>query len=390
MLSRRSFVNLAAGGLASRAQAQGRYATAQTATEWSYTSSKRYKDPFSEVELDVIFEGPAGEHRVPAFWAGEQEWRVRYAPPVPGRYRFRTVANDTANSDLHGRSGVLEAAPYEGTNALYLHGGLRVAQNKRYLEHRDGTPFFWLADTWWMGLCKRLHWPDEFQQITSDRVSKGFTVVQIVAGLYPDMPGFDPRGANEAGFPWEKDYARINPAYFDAADLRIQYLVHRGIVPCVVGCWGYYLPLLGLKRMKQHWRYLVARWGAYPVVWCLAGEGSMPYYLTTTREKDEALQKQGWTEMARYVRDIDPYRRPITIHPSSSARNTVEDPSVLDFDMLQTGHGDRQSIPSTVRLVTGAVAREPRMPVINGRSATRGFSKPAVRKCNGSCSGPAY
>ena len=41
------------------------------------------------------------------------------------------------------------------------------------------------------------------------------------------MPPFDPRGANEAGFPWETDYTRINPAYFDAADLRIQYLVEK-------------------------------------------------------------------------------------------------------------------------------------------------------------------
>ena len=113
-----------------------------------------------------------------------------------------------------------------------------------------------------MGLCQRLRWPGEFRVLAADRVRKGFTVVQIVAGLYPDMPQFDPRGANEAGYPWEKDYARINPAYFDMADLRIQYLVAQGIVPCVVGAWGYYLPLLGLDRMKQHWRNLVARWGA--------------------------------------------------------------------------------------------------------------------------------
>ena len=50
-----------------------------------------------------------------------------------------------------------------------------------------------------------------FSALTADRVSKGFTVVQIIAGLYPDMPAFDPRGANEAGFPWEADYARITP-----------------------------------------------------------------------------------------------------------------------------------------------------------------------------------
>ena len=43
--------------------------------------------------------------------------------------------------------------------------------------------------------------------------------------------GFDPRGANEAGFPWEADYARLNPAYFVQADLRMAWLVRAGLVP---------------------------------------------------------------------------------------------------------------------------------------------------------------
>jgi len=52
---------------------------------------------------------------------------------------------------------------------------------------------------------------------------------------------FDPRGANEAGFPWEEDYARLNPAYFDLADRRIGRLVARGLLPCIVGAWGYFI-----------------------------------------------------------------------------------------------------------------------------------------------------
>ena len=45
--------------------------------------------------------------------------------------------------------------------------------------------------------------------------------------------------------------------------------------------------------MKKHWRYLIARWGAYPVVWCLAGEGTMPYYLSKTPKEDADTQKHG-------------------------------------------------------------------------------------------------
>lgn len=359
-----------------------RLGTVNCVTEWRFESRKTYADPFNEVELDVVFSDPEGkEQRVPAFWSGEQVWRVRYAPRMAGRYTYRSVCSDPANSDLQALSGVCEVAAYIGTNLLLKHGPIHVASDRLHFEHADGTPFFWLGDTWWMGLCKRLRWPEDVQVLAEDRVKKGFTIIQIVAGLYPDMPPFDPRGENEAGYAWEADYARINPRYFDIADLRIQYLIDRGLVPCLVGCWGYFLPIMGAKKIKQHWRNIVARWGAYPVFWCLAGEGGMPYYLSKSFEhlvsgvEDETVanQKRGWTEIGKYVRSIDPYGHPVTIHPMRSARDTVEDQTVLDFDMLQTGHSGVASIPSTLDRVTGDLARTPRMPVLVGEVCYEGI-----------------
>ena len=73
---------------------------------------------------------------------------------------------------------------------------------------------------------------------------------------------FDPRGANEAGFLWEEDYSRLNPAYFDLADRRIGRMVARGLLPCIVGAWGYFIEYAGEQVMKRHFRNLVARYGA--------------------------------------------------------------------------------------------------------------------------------
>ena len=230
---------------------------ANRVAEWSFTSEKTYRDPFNEVNLVVVFRTPSGgELRVPAFWAGGHTWKVRYSSPLVGVHTFATECSDPANGKLHGVAGAVEIVAYAGENRLYRHGPIRVAADHRHFEHLDGTPFFWLGDTWWMGLSKRLHWPDDFQRLAADRKEKGFNVVQIVAGLYPDMPAFDPRGANEAGFPWQQDYARIRPEYFDKADQRIQYLADQGFVPCIVGAWGYHLPWLGVDRIKQHWRNL--------------------------------------------------------------------------------------------------------------------------------------
>jgi hypothetical protein len=342
--------------------------------ELNATSGSAYADPFNEVEVTVEFTDPdGGMLKVPAFWAGGQEWRVRYASGVPGRHRYRWLCSDTAAAGLHGKEGSVELAPVAAAGVLEQHGRLRVGENKRHLEFGDGTPFFWLGDTWWLGLVQRRGWGlPEFQSLAQDRVAKGFTVVQIVAGLYPDLPPYDVRGFNEAGHPWEPEYARINPAYFDAADQRIEELVKAGLVPCIVAAWGYHLPWIGVERMKQHWRYLVARWGSYPVVWCLAGEATMPYYLSAQRDADALSQKQGWTEIGRYVRAVDPYHNLVTVHPTRMGRDQVEDDSVIDFDMLQTGHGDWNTTPSTVTAVTEEYQRAPAMPVLIGEVCYEG------------------
>jgi hypothetical protein len=215
--------------------------------------------------------------------------------------------------------------------------------------------------------------------LAADRVAKGFTTIQIVAGLYPDMGAYDERGLNEAGLPWEPEWASINPAYFDMADLRIDHLVRSGLMPAIVGCWGYYLPLLGLERMKKHWRYLVARWASHPVVWCIAGEVLMPYYLDFPQppewqEKYAAEMKAGWSEMAAYVKALDPYKHVMTGHPGNSVRKSLED-EVLDIDWLQTGHGDRASLPPTVQLVVESYAMEPAKPTINSEVNYEGIGE---------------
>jgi hypothetical protein len=337
--------------------------------ELAFTSSRHLLYPFDQVTLDVTFTDPSGnQRRVPAFWAGGQKWKVRYASTVVGSHRFRVESPDIGDTGLR-QQGTIEVIPYKGNNPLYVHGPLRVSDDHRYLQHADGTPFFWLGDTWWMGLTKRLSFPDEFQALAQDRKSKGFNVIQIVAGLYPDMPAFDERGANEAGFPWEKDYSRIRPEYFDAADQRIMCLVEQGFVPCIVGAWGYHLPWLGVEKMKQHQRYLYARWGALPIVWCIAGELNLPYYLTPGFPRNDEKQTAEWEEVMGYCRSINGFDRLITAHPTGippmSMRGVMKNPKLLDFDMLQTPHGQLEALGPTVEDVRFSYSQQPPMPVVN-------------------------
>ncbi len=351
------------GGLSLRTQAN-------VMVELTLAAARTYTDPFNQVQLDAVFVDPAGhEFRVPAFWDGGRTWKVRYASPLIGAHHFHTECSQADDSGLNGVRGTVKVVPYTGENPLYRHGPLRVAASRRYLEHLDGQPFFWLGDTWWMGLCHRLRWPEEFQQLAADRKAKGFNVIQIVAGLYPDMFPFDPRGANEAGFPWETNYTSIRPQYFDQADKRLGYLVEQGFTPCIVGAWGYFMPWMGVEKMKAHWRCLIARYGAWPVVWCAAGEAGMPWYLDKGSPGDERQQIHDWTEVLRYIRATDPWHRPLTLHPMAASRQGTDDPALLDFDMLQTPHGRQEAVPVAVNAVRQSYAASPMMPVIDGEAS---------------------
>ncbi len=99
----------------------------------------------------------------------------------------------------------------------------------------------------------------------------------------------------------------------------------------------------------------------------------MPYYLSSDKAGDEITQKTGWTEIARYVRAIDPYNHLITIHPTSVGRDQVHDDSLVDIDMLQTGHDGYRSVPNTVSKVCQEFIRSPNKPVLVGEANYEGI-----------------
>ena len=347
----------------------------------SYETAKQYAKPFVDVEVDVVFRQGDKQWIVPAFWAGGSKWTVRFAPPAEGEYKYQVQCTDKANADLNGSERTLRVMAYKGQNPLLQHGFLKVSADKRHFAHADDTPFFWLGDTWWKCLCKRMTW-EGFQKLTADRKAKGFSVIQIVCGPYPDEGAFEAQWENEGGKPYEtKDFSVVNPAYFNYADRRIQHLVDAGMVPAIVGGWhsykeaikdfdgtGWpnqnfeYMHLIGEAGFKRHWRNLIARYGAYPVVWIIGGEAGGPE----------------WTDLARYVRDTDPYHHPATMHPpgGKTGRQAVTDATVLNFDMLQTPHGDGRA-GQTVSSLRAACSSTPGMPVLNGECSYEGHMQTA-------------
>lgn len=339
-----------------------------------FTAEKDYADPFNEIEMDVVFTDEEGKSlKVPAFWAGGKTWKVRFAAPRVGTYTYVSHCTDALDSGLNNVRGELEASPYTGDCKLYQHGPIRVMKNKRYLEHEDGTPFPWLGDTWWMVFSKRVNCTDEIQTLVNDRVEKGFTIIQLIAGLWCDVHAYDRRGENENGYCWEKDWARINPYFYDIADKKMNVIVNAGLVPVLAGAWGFYMKWMGVKKMKQHYRYMIARYGAYPLIWNVGGEVCMPGYYDDVADDQ---RKKDWAEVLDYMMEIDPYHRLVVAHETAGVLPGEGLPNVekTDIYMFQGTHSEsHDAIAEAVGFVDEVYKADSIKPVINGETCYEGM-----------------
>ncbi|HVU67274.1 MAG TPA: DUF4038 domain-containing protein [Ktedonobacteraceae bacterium] len=304
--------------------------------ELSFAATTTCANPYREVEFQAEFRGPDGRLLVvPGFWDGEQNWKVRFAPPVAGSWHWRTSCSVSSETGLHGQSGSLEALPWSQAEIEAnptRRGFVRVHESGRYFVYADGTPFYWLGDTFWAGFSQRCSLESDFPLYLRDRQDKGFTVIQMVVG----RPVAEKSAAsywgggmcNEGGAPYERRYDLINPAYFQHFDRKMRLLLEAGFIPCLFGAWGQDLQQVGVAAMQEYWRYLVARYAAYNVLWCISGE----YYYTPDEES--------WRQIGQTVHRADPYQHPTSAHaiaPHSGSTHYQGD-EWYDFNLIQVGH----------------------------------------------------
>ena len=129
---------------------------------------------------------------------------------------------------------LLSALAISGTASV--RGPLQVAPNHRYLQYRDGTPFFYLADTAWE-LFHRLN-REEATRYLEDRARKGFTVIQAVA--LSELDGLTSPNAYGAPPLVDKDPARPNPDYFAHVDFIVEKAEALGMFTGFLPTWGKY------------------------------------------------------------------------------------------------------------------------------------------------------
>ena len=298
--------------------------------EAEFESSRSYADPLRDVMLNCTFRSPSGQEiTVETFWDGDSVWRVRFMPNEIGKWTFRTTCSNEHDDGLHDQAGSFESVPYEGRNPLYVHGPLRLSDNRRYLVHADGTPFFWLADTAWNGIIRSTL--DEWDEYLSFRREQGFTAIQFVMTQWRGGPSDI---EEEKAYEGKERILRLNAEFFKRIDSKFATLNEYGLVAAPVLLWairGEINPGFNLSEDDAILlaRYLTTRYGAYILVWILAGDGDY---------REEKADR--WKRIGKAV-FLNKYRQLATMHPAGKHWILREFLHEEWFDIIgyQSGHG---------------------------------------------------
>lgn len=208
------------------------------------------------------------------------------------------------------------------------HGALTVSANRLYLQHADGTPFFWLADTGWL-LPQRLD-RDEADYYLAQTAEAGFNVVQVqVLNAVPSVNCYGrlshTDGWNMPAAPASGDYG-----YWEHLDYIIDSAARHGIYIGMVCIWGGLVKsgLMDEEQAKAYGEFLARRYGNRPnIVWMIGGD------------IQGDVKHDVWDTLARTIKANAPGHL-MTFHPrgrTTSARWWADAPWI-DFHTFQSGH----------------------------------------------------
>ena len=215
-------------------------------------------------------------------------------------------------------------------NPFAKHGRIRVAKSGTHLEHTDGTPFFFLADTCWTGPA--LSSEKDWQTYLADRVKKGFTAIQFnMVSPWRTAPT-DAEG--NISYVLTDGKLTLNEKFYTRLDARFKAINDAGLLAVPVLCWAHKKGDAGKElneaQLTDLCKLEVARYKGAHVLWILAGDNQY-------KGDDVAM----WKRIGRAVFGDKP-DAPVTTHPTGEnfPWKDWEDEKWLTVLGYQSGHGD--------------------------------------------------
>ena len=205
-------------------------------------------------------------------------------------------------------------------------GNLKVSDDRHYLIHENGRPFFWLGNTAWL-LPERLT-RDEVDFYLSREREEGYNVEQIqVLNAIPTFNIYG-RQANDEQFSFAQFTPKNVYGYWDHLDYIVDKAEANGIYIAMDCIWGSQISRMNVQQAATYGRFLGNRYKDKPnIIWMIGGD---------------VLGSKGtesWDALARAIKEVDKNHL-MTFHPRgrTTSAQWFNDREWLDFNMFQSGH----------------------------------------------------
>ena len=205
-------------------------------------------------------------------------------------------------------------------------GNLKVSDDRHYLIHENGRPFFWLGNTAWL-LPERLT-RDEVDFYLSREREEGYNVEQIqVLNAIPTFNIYG-RQANDEQFSFAQFTSKNVYGYWDHLDYIVDKAEANGIYIAMDCIWGSQISRMNVQQAAAYGRFLGNRYKDKPnIIWMIGGD---------------VLGSKGtesWDALARAIKEVDKNHL-MTFNPRgrTTSAQWFNDREWLDFNMFQSGH----------------------------------------------------
>ena len=240
---------------------------------------------------------------------------------------------------------------------------IEVSENNRFLQTKEGRPFFWLGDTDWEMFHRLTR--EEVEEFIEIRKDQGFNVLQAVAlaefngirqpNRYGDLPLVNEDPTQLATTPGTDPGNKEEYDYWDHVDFIINMAAENGMYIGLLPTWGDKVAhlwgdgpiIFNAENAEIYASTLAKRYQKQNnIIWILGGDRPAVYKSKTEGVEKEYDDRPIWRAMAKGIEDVLGDKAFITYHPAGGERSTsqyIHKEPWLDMNAFQSGHGARET-----------------------------------------------
>ena len=223
---------------------------------------------------------------------------------------------------------MLSLTTLHAQNKPWDNGELQVSANNRYLQFKNGKPFFWLGETGWL-LPERLDRVEaQYYLMQCRRAGYNMVQIQVLNGV----PSYNIYGQSSNPDGWNMDAADPKGvySYWDHLDYIVDLAQQNGIYIGMVPIWGGLVKdgHMNVEEAKTYGRFLAERYKNCPnIIWIIGGD------------IQGDVKPEVWDALATTIKSIDKNHL-MTFHPRgrTTSAHWWSKASWIDFHAFQSGH----------------------------------------------------